>query len=315
MPRSLKEPVGLNPSHFRKILNFTPTFFIALIKAIIIGDIINLLTYKMRPYEVEKGSVDQAVEVCKNIVSQAFSKHASLIKAMWKCRSILEKVKLNRLQPKAKVMVMGEFWAAMTEGDGNYNLHKFLEAEGAECIPQPILNRLMLSLWEAEQALKNREQLEVENSKNKFLVLIHAIQRDALTNKFIHIDFYQSSLDQEIEAKIPLILTGTAFAEKELGGTLIKHIQEIEVKALPENLPHQIEVEIDCLKTFDDNILIKDLKTAKQVKILKREDEIVVSVSPPEKVEEELEKPVEEKVEEVEKIEKDKKSKEAKIDK
>lgn len=157
--------------------------------------------------------------------------------------------------------------------------------------------------------------LEVENSKNKFLVLIHAIQRDALTNKFIHIDFYQSSLDQEIEAKIPLILTGTAFAEKELGGTLIKHIQEIEVKALPENLPHQIEVEIDCLKTFDDNILIKDLKTAKQVKILKREDEIVVSVSPPEKVEEELEKPVEEKVEEVEKIEKDKKSKEAKIDK
>jgi len=148
-----------------KILNFTPTFFIALIKAIIIGDIINLLTYKMRPYEVEKGSVDQAVEVCKNIVSQAFSKHASLIKAMWKCRSILEKVKLNRLQPKAKVMVMGEFWAAMTEGDGNYNLHKFLEAEGAECIPQPILNRLMLSLWEAEQALKNREQLEVENSK------------------------------------------------------------------------------------------------------------------------------------------------------
>jgi len=148
-----------------KILNFTPTFFIALIKAIIIGDIINLLTYKMRPYEVEKGSVDQAVEVCKNIVSQAFSKHTSLIKSMWKCRSILEKVKLNRLQPKAKVMVMGEFWAAMTEGDGNYNLHKFLEAEGAECIPQPILNRLMLSLWEAEQALKNREQLEVENSK------------------------------------------------------------------------------------------------------------------------------------------------------
>ena len=54
---------------------------------------------------------------------------------MWQCRAVLQKVKLNRLQPKAKVMVMGEFWAAMTEGDGNYNLHRFLEAEGAECIP------------------------------------------------------------------------------------------------------------------------------------------------------------------------------------
>ena len=147
------------------ILNFTPTFFITLIKAVIIGDIINLLTYKMRPYEIEKGTVDKAVQQCKTIVSQAFLEHTNLIKAMWKCRAVLEKIKLNRLQPKAKVMVMGEFWAAMTEGDGNYNLHRFLEAEGAECIPQPITNRLLLSIWEAEQALYKKEQLSVENAK------------------------------------------------------------------------------------------------------------------------------------------------------
>ncbi len=148
-----------------EILNFTPKFFITLIKAVIIGDIINLLTYKMRPYEIEKGSVDKAVTQCKEIVSKAFLEHRSLIKAMWKCRSMLSQVKLNRLQPKAKVMVMGEFWAAMTEGDGNYNLHRFLEAEGAECIPQPITNRLMLSIWEAEQALYKTENLYIESSK------------------------------------------------------------------------------------------------------------------------------------------------------
>ena len=119
----------------------------------------------MRPYEVEKGSVDKAVLQCKEIISKAFLKHSSLLKAMWNCRKVLEEVKLNRLQPKAKVMVMGEFWAAMTEGDGNYNLHRFLEAEGAECIPQPIVNRLMLSIWEAEQALHKKEQLSVENAK------------------------------------------------------------------------------------------------------------------------------------------------------
>ena len=84
---------------------------------------------------------------------------------MWKCRAVLERVKLDRLEPKAKVMVMGEFWAAMTEGDGNYNLHKFLEAEGAECIPQPITNRLLLSIWEAEQALHKKEKLSVEDAK------------------------------------------------------------------------------------------------------------------------------------------------------
>ncbi len=147
------------------LLNFSPSFFITLIKAVIIGDIINILGYKMRPYELENGKTDKALESCKEIISKAFLKHSSLVKAMWQCRNILSQVKLNRLQPKAKVIVMGEFWAAMTEGDGNYNLHRFLEAEGAECIPQPILNRLMLSLWEAEQTLFKKELLAVENGK------------------------------------------------------------------------------------------------------------------------------------------------------
>ena len=147
------------------ILNFTPTFFITLIKSVIIGDIINILGYKMRPYEVEAGSVDTAIERCRDLVTEAFLEKKSLLKTMWKCRSVLEQVKLDRLQPKAKVMVMGEFWAAMTEGDGNYNLHRFLESEGAECIPQPILSRLMLSLWEAERDVLKGESLQVEGAK------------------------------------------------------------------------------------------------------------------------------------------------------
>jgi len=148
-----------------QILNLSPKFFVVLVKAIIIGDIINLLGYKMRPYEIEKGSVDTATEACRIVVSEAFEEKKNLTKALWSCRKILEKVKLNRLQPKAKVLVMGEFWAAMTEGDGNYNLHRFLEAEGAECIPQPVMNRLMLSIWEAERKLSKKETLAVETHK------------------------------------------------------------------------------------------------------------------------------------------------------
>lgn len=147
------------------ILNFTPAFFITLTKAVIIGDIMNLLGYKMRPYEIEVGSVDAAMKQCEDLVSEAFLGKKSLVKTMWKCRRVLEEVKLDRLQPKAKVMVMGEFWAAMTEGDGNYNLHRFLESEGAECIPQPIINRLLLNLWEAEHALHKREHLQVQDAK------------------------------------------------------------------------------------------------------------------------------------------------------
>lgn len=146
-------------------MNFSPKFFITLIKSVLIGDIINLLTYKIRPYEVEKGATDKAVEHCYEILSDAFTQKRNLLLAMWRCRKVLENVELDRLQPKAKVMVMGEFWAAMTEGDGNYNLHRFLESEGAECIPQPILSRLMLSIWEAQYAAEKTQDLENEEMK------------------------------------------------------------------------------------------------------------------------------------------------------
>lgn len=153
--------------------------------------------------------------------------------------------------------------------------------------------------------------LNIEGEKQKFLVLIHDIQFDHLTEKPIHIDFYQPELKEEVEVTVPLIFEGEAPAVKDLGGTLVKNISEVEVKALPQNLPHEIKIDIGNLKTFEDNILIKDLIVSKEVKILKGPEEIVAAVARPEKVEEELEKPVEEKVEEVEKVEKKPKEEEA----
>jgi len=146
-------------------LNFSPRFFITLVKAVIIGDIINILGYKIRPYELEAGATDKAIEECRQRVTQAFTDKKSLVLALRGCKKILQAVKLNRLQVRAKVMVMGEFWAAITEGDGNYGLHRFLESEGAECIPQPMVNRLMLSLWEFERDHSKQEGLGSDNSR------------------------------------------------------------------------------------------------------------------------------------------------------
>jgi large subunit ribosomal protein L25 len=138
-------------------------------------------------------------------------------------------------------------------------------------------------------------------------VLIHEIQKDPISEKIIHVDFFQPSLKDEVEVSIPLVFEGTAPAEKDLGGTLIKNILEVEIKALPQDLPHEIKVSISSLNTFQDHILIKDLVLPLGVKILKKPEEIVVSVLPPRKVEEELAVPIEEKVEDVEKVVKEKK--------
>jgi len=159
-------------------------------------------------------------------------------------------------------------------------------------------------------------ELDVEGDKDlpaqagKRIVLVHDLQKDPVTDKFIHIDFFQISLKEEVQVKVPLVFEGTSLAIKDLGGTLVKNISELEVKALPQNLPHEIKVSIDSLNTFEDHILVKDLVLPKDIKVLVRPDEIVVSVAQPSKVEEELEKPIEEKVEEVEKIIKEKKEEE-----
>lgn len=137
-----------------------------------------------------------------------------------------------------------------------------------------------------------------------FPVLIHNIQFNPLTEKPIHIDFYQPSLKEEIEAKIPLVFEGTAPAVKDLGGTFVKNISELEVKAIPTELPREIKVDISKLRTFEDNILLKDLTVPKGVKALRNPKDILAWVSRPEKIEEELTKPIEEKVEEVKEVEK-----------
>ena len=148
-------------------------------------------------------------------------------------------------------------------------------------------------------------KLKIEGKKLKNPepeVLIHEIQRDPLTGRIIHIDFYHPSLRKEVEAEIPLVFEGVPKACKDLGGTLVKEIQTIEVRGLARNLPREIKVNTEKLKTFEDRILVSDLKVPEGVKILREPEEIVALVTPPQEEEEEKpveeEKPAEEKVEE-----------------
>lgn len=149
-------------------------------------------------------------------------------------------------------------------------------------------------------------ELDVEGEKERRPVLINETQKDPVSDEFIHIDFFQASLTEEVEVEVPLAIEGVSLAVKELGGTLVKNISEISVKALPQKLPHEIKVSIDNLNTFEDHILVKDLVLPENVAVLLNPEEIVVSVSEPAKVEEDLAEEIKEDVEGVEKVEKDK---------
>ena len=150
-------------------------------------------------------------------------------------------------------------------------------------------------------------ELSVEGNSQKYKVLIYDIQKDPLTGKPLHVDLYQPDLTKEIEAEVSLVFIGESPAVKDLAGTLVKNISMVTVKALPDRLPREIKVNIGQLKTFEDSILVKDLILESGVKVLKNPDEIVAIAMTAQKVEEELEKAIEENVEDVAQVEKEKK--------
>ncbi|HRY82337.1 MAG TPA: 50S ribosomal protein L25 [Candidatus Moranbacteria bacterium] len=138
-------------------------------------------------------------------------------------------------------------------------------------------------------------ELEIDE-KDKRNVIIYEIQRDPVTSKYIHADFFQVRMDEEIEKAVELSYIGEAPAVKEMGGVLVKSLDEITVKCLPADLPSEIEVDISVLKTFEDHITVKDLKISPKVKVDIDPETVVALVEEP-RSEEEL-KSLEEKVEE-----------------
>ncbi|MCS6912263.1 MAG: hypothetical protein RMK29_16435 [Myxococcales bacterium] len=161
-------------------LEFNPSFFFALLKAIMVGDVLNAIGYRMRPYEKVAGETDRALEECKRIVYQAFEKRQSLLWALLRCRARLRNVEVDRTRPKPKVSVIGEFWAMTTEGDGNYQLQRFLEAEGAEVDIQIVTNWLLYQIWEHRWDTMQRMGLRYLDKGRKGLLGVNVQKKLAM---------------------------------------------------------------------------------------------------------------------------------------
>ena len=142
--------------------------------------------------------------------------------------------------------------------------------------------------------------------------IIHDVSRDPLKDFILHADFYKVRLDEKIKTKVPVVFEGEAPAVKELLGIFVRNVNELEVEALPQNLPHEIIIDISTLKAFGDQILIKNIKVDGDFQIIADAEEIVATVQEPiseEELKAELEAPTTA-VEDVEEIKKEKKEEE-----
>jgi predicted nucleotide-binding protein (sugar kinase/HSP70/actin superfamily) len=150
-------------------LAFTPAFYKAVLQSFLVGDVLNIVGYRIRPYEVEKGATDAAIETCRKLLVEAFEGRRSVLRALWRCRAILDAVPVDRLRPKPVVSIIGEFWAMTTEGEGNYELQRFLEQEGAEVLIQPITNWILYLLWVARNDTSKRSTLREDDTSRRGL--------------------------------------------------------------------------------------------------------------------------------------------------
>lgn len=112
-------------------------------------------------------------------------------------------------------------------------------------------------------------------------VLIKATQMNPVTSDIIHVDFHQIRMDQELETEVPLKFVGESLAVKSEGGTLIKSLDAIMVRCLPANLPHEIEIDLSKLATFDDAINVGSLTMPTGVTALTDADVTIATVAAP----------------------------------
>jgi large subunit ribosomal protein L25 len=131
-------------------------------------------------------------------------------------------------------------------------------------------------------------------------VLIHDIQLNPITNFPTHVDFLAIDMNKTVVVSVPLEFTGVSPAVKSGLGILVKVLHEVEVEALPKDLPQSIEVDISPLLDLDSSILVSDLILPKNVTAITPETEVVAAITP-QKEEVEVENPVDLSAIEVEK--------------
>lgn len=111
-------------------------------------------------------------------------------------------------------------------------------------------------------------------------VLVHSVQKDPVTSNILHVEFHQVDLKEKVHAKVPVELVGESPAVAQKLGVLLTVLSDIEVEALPAELPEKIEVDITKLAEVDQEVKVSDIAVGSDVTVLTDAGLTVVKVGP-----------------------------------
>jgi len=183
---------GLSQSDAEAGLEMNLDFFLGILNALNCGDVMNEVAYAIRPYEMEAGETDKVLDENMERLHEVFKtrrpwrlngnlshflggfsdtaeymgKFVNQIKgddympALRGCRERFNSIEIDRLRVKPIVKITGEFWAQTTEGDGNFNMFRFLQREGAQVLVEPIGTWIMYMIHQVIQKYKDLKGLE-----------------------------------------------------------------------------------------------------------------------------------------------------------
>ena len=109
--------------------------------------------------------------------------------------------------------------------------------------------------------------------------LIHNVQYDYLTQEPIHADFYQVNLKEKVKTMVSVELVGEPKAIAEKVGMLLHTLNEVEVEALPADLPEHLEVDVTNLAALDDQVTVADIAIPAGVTVLTSAEEVVAKIT------------------------------------
>lgn len=120
--------------------------------------------------------------------------------------------------------------------------------------------------------------LNVEG-KGTFAAIVHEVERDPLSRKILHIDFHAVNMDEKVDVEVPLVLEGVEAVEKR-GGVIQQQLQEILLRALPQDIPEQISVNISGMK-IGDSLHVGEISIPERCTLKSDAEQIIVTIIAP----------------------------------
>ena len=136
-------------------------------------------------------------------------------------------------------------------------------------------------------------KVNIDGRDGEEICFIRDAQRHPVSEDLLHVDFYRVDVDRLVRAEVPVIMDGEAPAVRNLDGVLLQSFNSLEVEALPLDMPEAFHVDVSGLEDFEAAVRIGDIQIAREVTILRDDQEVIARVAAP-RIEEEEEEVVEE---------------------